>query len=61
MTLRRYSMTMLVFEFKAYEKSTQITALDNAILTVKFIQNSCIWLWMNIKNTAKKDLHKLWN
>ncbi|MEH2206727.1 MAG: hypothetical protein V7K53_22060 [Nostoc sp.] len=54
-------MTMLVFEFKAYEKSAQITAVDNAILTVKFIQNSCIWLWMNIKNTAKKDLHKLWN
>lgn len=50
---------MLVFEFKAYEKSAQITAV--AILAVKFIQNSCIWLWMNIKNTAKKDLHKLWN
>ncbi|MBN3891973.1 MAG: hypothetical protein HWQ43_23400 [Nostoc sp. JL31] len=54
-------MTMLVFEFKAYEKSAQITAVDNAILTVKFIQNSWAWLWMNIKNTAKKYLHKSWN
>ena len=54
-------MAMLVFEFKPYEKSGHITALDNAILTVKFIQNSCISRWMNVKNTAQKDLHKLLN
>lgn len=51
-------MTMLVFEFKAYGKSAQIAAVYNAILTTKLIRNSCILLGMDVKNTAKNDLHE---
>lgn len=49
---------MLVFEFKAYGKSAQITSVDDAIRTAKFIRNSCIRLWMDVKGTGKNDLQK---
>jgi putative transposase len=49
---------MLVFEFKAYGKSAQLVAIDDAIRTAKFIRNSCIRLWMDVKNTGKNDLQK---
>jgi hypothetical protein len=49
---------MLVFEFKAYGKLAQLTAVDDAIRTAKFIRNSCIRLWMDVKNIAKNDLQK---
>ncbi|GAX34852.1 RNA-guided endonuclease InsQ/TnpB family protein [Nodularia sp. NIES-3585] len=49
---------MLVFEFKAYGKSAQFTAVDEAIRTAKFIRNSCIRLWMDVKATGKNDLQK---
>ncbi|TVP63285.1 MAG: transposase [Nodularia sp. (in: Bacteria)] len=49
---------MLVFEFKAYGKSIQLTAVDDAIRTAKFIRNSCIRLWMDVKGTGKNDLQK---
>ncbi|MEH2059068.1 MAG: transposase [Nostoc sp.] len=49
---------MLVFEFKAYGKSAQFTAVDEAIRTAKFIRNSCIRLWMDVKDTGKNDLQK---
>ena len=49
---------MLVFEFKACGKSVQITAVDDAIRTAKFIRNSCIRLWMDFKGTGKNDLQK---
>jgi putative transposase len=49
---------MLVFEFKAYGKSTQLAAIDDAIRTAKFIRNSCIRLWMDVKGTGKNDLQK---
>jgi putative transposase len=49
---------MLVFEFKAYGKSAQLVAIDNAIRTAKFIRNSCIRLWMDVKGTGKNDLQK---
>ncbi|MGB3207474.1 MAG: transposase [Crinalium sp.] len=49
---------MLVFEFKAYGKSTQLAAIDDAIRTAKFIRNSCIRQWMDVKNTGKNDLQK---
>ena len=49
---------MLVFEFKAYGKSQQLTAVDDAIRTAKFIRNSCIRLWMDVKSTGKNDLQK---
>ena len=49
---------MLVFEFKAYGKSAQIKAIDDAIRTAQFIRNSCIRLWMDVQDTGKNDLQK---
>ncbi|MEA5505435.1 transposase [Halotia wernerae UHCC 0503] len=49
---------MLVFEFKAYGKSAQMIAIDDAIRTAKFIRNSCIRLWMDVKDIGKNDLQK---
>jgi putative transposase len=49
---------MLVFEFKAYGKEAQFAAVDDAIRTAKFIRNSCIRLWMDVKSTGKNDLQK---
>jgi putative transposase len=49
---------MIVFEFKAYGKSAQLVAIDDAIRTAKFIRNSCIRRWMDVKNTGKNDLQK---
>ncbi len=49
---------MLVFEFKVYGKSNQLTAIDDAIRTAQFIRNSCIRLWMDVPNTGKNDLQK---
>jgi putative transposase len=49
---------MLVLEFKAYGKLSQFTAVDQAIRTAKFIRNSCIRLWMDVKGTNKFDLNK---
>jgi putative transposase len=49
---------MLVFEFKAYGKSKQYLAVDEAIRTAQFVRNSCIRLWMDNKGTGKNDLQK---
>jgi putative transposase len=49
---------MLVFEFKAYGKSVQLVAINDAIRTAKFIRNSCIRLWMDVEGTGKNDLQK---
>jgi len=49
---------MLVLEFKAYGKTNQFAAVDEAIRTAKFIRNSCIRLWMDNKGTGKNDLQK---
>ncbi|MCC5664546.1 transposase [Nostoc sp. CHAB 5784] len=49
---------MLVFEFKAYGKSAQFIAVDDAIRTAKFIRNSCIRLWMDFQGIGKNDLQK---
>ncbi len=49
---------MLVLEFKAYGKSSQFSAVDEAIRTAQFIRNSCIRLWMDVKETGKNDLQK---
>lgn len=51
---------MLVFEFKAYGKSAQLVAIDDAIRTAKFIRNRCIRLWIDVKGTGKNDLQKYW-
>ncbi|MEG4024998.1 transposase [Microcoleus sp. S13C4] len=49
---------MLVFEFKAYGKSNQFKAVDEAIRTAKFVRNSCLRYWMDNKKVGKNDLNK---
>jgi putative transposase len=49
---------MLVFEFRAYGKSEQFIAIEEAIRTVQFIRNKCIRLWMDNPKTNKYDLSK---
>ena len=49
---------MIVLEFKAYGKPSQFAAVDEAIRTAKFIRNSCLRLWIDIKGTTKNDLQK---
>jgi len=49
---------MLVFEFKAYGKSNQFNAVDEAIRTAKIVRNSCIRYWMDNKKVGKNDLNK---
>lgn len=49
---------MLVFEFKAYGKPSQLAAIDDGIRVVQFIRNKCIRLWMDCPKTGKYDLSK---
>ncbi len=49
---------MLVFEFKAYGKSNQFKAVDEAICTAKFVRHSCLRYWMDNKKVDKYDLNK---
>jgi putative transposase len=49
---------MLVFEFKAYAKSTQFVAIDEAIRSTQFIRNKCIRYWMENPKVSKYDLNK---
>jgi putative transposase len=49
---------MLVLEFRAYGKSQQFVAIDEAIRTMQFIRNKCIRLWMDNLKTNKYDLSK---
>jgi hypothetical protein len=52
---------MLVFEFKAYGKSSQFTAVDEAIRTAQFVRNSCLRYWMDNQKVDKYDLNKYLN
>ncbi|NEP26280.1 transposase [Moorena sp. SIO3I6] len=49
---------MIILEFKAYGKTSQYSAIDEAIRTVKFIRNSCIRLWMDNKGINNFDMSK---
>jgi putative transposase len=49
---------MLVFEFKAYAKSVQFVAIDEAIRATQFIRNKCIRYWMENPKVSKYDLNK---
>jgi putative transposase len=49
---------MLVLEFKAYGKSQQRSAIDDAIRTVQFIRNKAIRYWMDNPKVNKYDLSK---
>ncbi len=49
---------MLVFEFRAYAKSAQFVAIDEAIRTTQFIRNKCIRFWMDNPKVGKYELSK---
>lgn len=49
---------MLVFEFRAYAKSAQFVAIDEAIRATQFIRNKCIRYWMENPKVSKYDLNK---
>ncbi|MCY7286364.1 MAG: transposase [Cyanobacteria bacterium CAN_BIN43] len=49
---------MLVFEFRAYAKSAQFVAIDEAIRATQFIRNKCIRYWMDNPKIGKYELSK---
>jgi putative transposase len=49
---------MRVLEFKAKGKTTQYTAIDEAIRTAQFVRNKCIRFWMDNSCVAQKELYR---
>jgi putative transposase len=49
---------MLVLEAKMQGKEEQFKALDEAIRTFRFIQNSCLRYWMDNPKVSRNDLYK---
>lgn len=49
---------MLVVEAKLKGKPSQYAALDEAIRTARFVQNSCLRYWMDNQGVGKYDLNK---
>jgi putative transposase len=49
---------MRVLEFKAKGKTTQYTAIDEAIRTAQFVRNKCIRFWMDNKGVGQKELYR---
>lgn len=49
---------MLVLEFKAYGKSKQFSAVDEALRTVQFIRNKALRFWMDGLGKTQYDLNK---
>jgi putative transposase len=54
----RFNSLMLVFEFRAYAKSAQFVAIDDAIRATQFIRNKCIRFWMDNQKVGKYELSK---
>jgi putative transposase len=50
---------MLVLEFKAKGKTTQYTAIDEAIRTAQFVRNKAIRHWMDNPGVGQKQLYRL--
>ncbi|MCF4967009.1 RNA-guided endonuclease InsQ/TnpB family protein [Nostoc sp. CMAA1605] len=50
---------MLVLEFKAKGKTTQYTAINEAIRTAQFVRNKSIRFWMDNHGVGQKDLYRL--
>jgi putative transposase len=50
---------MIVLEFKAKGKTTQYTAIDEAIRTSQFVRNKAIRHWMDNRGVGQKDLYRL--
>jgi putative transposase len=49
---------MIVLEFKAYGKSSQFSAIDEALRTVQFIRNKALRFWMDGLGKSQYDLNK---
>jgi len=49
---------MRVLDFKAKGKTTQYTAIDEAIRTAQFLRNKCIRFWMDNKGVGQKELYR---
>ena len=49
---------MLVLEFRAYGKSKQFSAVDEALRTVQFIRNKALRFWMDGLGKSQYDLNK---
>ncbi len=50
---------MLVLEYKAKGKTTQYTAIDEAIRSAQFVRNRCIRFWMDNRGVGQKELYRL--
>lgn len=49
---------MIVLEFKAKGKTTQYSAIDEAIKTAQFVRNKCLRFWMDNKGVGQKELYR---
>jgi putative transposase len=49
---------MRVLEFKAKGKTTQYSAIDEAIKTAQFVRNKCIRYWMDNRGVGQKELYR---
>ena len=50
---------MFVREFKAKGKTTQYSAIDEAIRTAQFVRNKCVRFWMDNRGVGQKELYRL--
>ncbi len=50
---------MIALEFKAKGKTTQYSAIDEAIRTTQFVRNKAIRFWMDNRGVGQKDLYRL--
>jgi putative transposase len=49
---------MIVLEFKAQGKTTQYSAINEAMRTAQFVRNKCIRFWMENRGVGQKDLYR---
>ena len=49
---------MLVMEFKAVLKEPQKLAINEAIITARFVRNKVLRYWMDNRGTGKKELYR---
>jgi putative transposase len=49
---------MIVLEFKAKGKTTQYSAIDEAIRTAQFVRNKCVRYWMDNRGVGQKELYR---
>ena len=55
---RGFPRQMFVKEKKAKGKTTQYSAIDEAIKTAQFVRNKCVSFWMDNKGVGPKNLYR---